>query len=247
MRTALIALVVLAAATPAAAQLSPQATISVLDTNGDGAVDLAEYLAFRRAAFDDEDGVPGASRTEFRASLEPAAQRTADAAFTQFDANRDNILDAAEADAYHSYVFRNVLDRDHDGRWTLAELQALTAAPTAAPTGPPTPEAAIAALDADGNGSVSAIEYLRFQVGRFPQIDADHDGFLSQAEFRAGTPGSRANVPTTFRTFDVDHDNRFSQAEFTNLHSYVFDTVLDRNHDGAWTAEEYRAYQRSGR
>ena len=251
MRTALMALLMLAAATPAAAQLSPQATIQVLDTSGDGAVDLAEYLAFRRAAFDDEDGVPGASLSEFRASLEPTAQASAETAFTQFDANHDNVLDAAETDAYHTYVFRNVLDRDHDGRWTVAELQALAAStptmPSGSPSTPPTPEQVIAALDADGNGAVSEIEYLRFQVGRFPVLDTDHNGFMSLAEYRAGAPGSRLNATNAFRSFDGDRDNQLSLTEFSNLHSYAFQNLLDRNRDGAMSVDEYRSFLRTVR
>lgn len=267
MRTAILALLAAAAAAAAAnsavgqpAQLDPQAVISGLDQNGDGSVDLGEYLAYRHlvSSSADGDGQPGLSLDEFRASLDAGARLNAAAAFTRSDQNRDGALDDGEVAAYHTFVFRNVLDQNHDGAWTVDEFRTLLASsgaaagarPPAAGSRPPTagapdPAVAIAAIDTDANGSVSATEYLGFQAIRFGQLDTDANGSMSLQEFTASLARPvRDTARSTFLQVDGDRDGQLSQREFLGYQTYVFNSVLDRNRDGAWTVDEYRAFLR---
>ena len=259
MKRVLAGLLLLAAA-PAFAQPArpdPQAVIQALDQDHNGSVSLAEYQAFRRLvqARMDTDGTPGLSLAEFTATLDPAARANASATLELIDQNSNGLVDPPEYDAYHAYIFNNVLDLDHDGAWTEAEYRTfLDAAAAQAPATPPAAqaaagpteaEAAIAALDRDHNGSVSEIEYLQFQVARFPQIDTDSDGLLTSEEFRNSlAPAARLRSDTAFRGNDSNHDRRLSQVEYVNYQSYVFQAVLDQNRDGAWTVAEYRAVLR---
>lgn len=245
-------------AVPAAAQPArpdPHAVIQALDQDHNGSVSLAEYQTFRglvRARMD-VDGTPGLSLAEFAATLDPAARVNAAATLELIDQDGDELVDPSEYDAYHAYIFNSVLDLDHDGAWTEAEYRTfLASAPASAGSpapqaaaGPTEAEAAIAGLDRDHNGSVSEIEYLQFQVARFPQIDTDGDGLLTSEEFRNSlAPGARLRSDTAFRGNDSNHDRRLSQVEYVNYQSYVFQAVLDQNRNGAWTVEEYRAVLR---
>ena len=255
-----VLLLAIAAAGPALAQPArpdPHAAIQALDQDHNGSVSLAEYQAFRRLVEvrSDIDGAPGLSLAEFTATLDPAARANAAATLDLIDQNGNGRVDPTEYEAYHAYIFTNVLDLDHDGAWTEAEYRTLlqtasaggaAPAPAVAAT-PPRPaqidaDAAIAALDRDGNGSVSEIEFLQFQVARFPQVDTDSDGLLTAEEFRLSlAPAARNRSDVAFRGNDSNHDRRLSQVEFVNYESYVFQALLDRNRDGSWTAAEYRA------
>lgn len=262
MKIALLAAVLaLAPAAVLAQPVSPQAAqiIQAIDTNGDGKVDIAEYLALRRAAMAraNRDGQPGLTLDEFRASLDPSARMSAQSAFTGFDRDGSGVLDDTEATGYHSFVFANVLDGDRDGFWTPQELEMFLASnPQAlgagqgggqaaqggsAEAGPPDPEVVIGLLDADRNGTVSLNEYLTFQVTRFAQFDADGSGEMTLREFQSSLEGvARSRASTSVRTFDADRDGRLAQREFLGYHAYIYNNVLDTNGDHEWSVEEYR-------
>ncbi len=253
----LAAVLAFAPAALCAQPVSPQAAqvIAAIDTNGDGKVDIAEYLALRRAAMAraNRDGEPGLTLDEFRASLDPSARTSAQSAFTGFDRDGSGVLDDTEATGYHSFVFANVLDGDRDGFWTPQELemflasnpqalgQGATQGGAAAQSGPPDPETVIALLDADGNGTVNLNEYLTFQVTRFAQFDADGSGEMTLREFQSSLEGvARSRASTSVRTFDADRDGRLAQREFLGYHAYVYNSILDTNGDHEWSVEEYR-------
>jgi hypothetical protein len=105
------------------------------------------------------------------------------------------------------------------------------------------PAQAIAFLDKDGDGKCSLQEYLSFQVTRIPQFDANADGVLQLAEFRASLQGdARKNAKRSFDAFNTDGDGRgLIQREFLGYHAYVFKTYVDTDKDGFMSAAEWSA------
>jgi len=105
-----------------------------------------------------------------------------------------------------------------------------------------TPEMMIVFLDQDGDGSVGRNEFINVQRGRFAQFDVNANGFMNYREFYASLDKASArNGEQSFRAFDGDRDNRLSPNEFLTYHAWVFDNVLDKDRDGAWSLDEARA------
>ena len=248
----LLIVVLALTAVPAMAQTLPACRanqpLASLDRNGDGRIDVAEYAASRleTMAAADHDGRPGLSVDEFRLGLEDAARPTAAASFAAFDANNDQVLDDLEIGAYEAFVFNTVLDLDHDGTWTLAEYRALAVFRQARRAGGSDRAAVISTLDQNQNGGVDLAEFLAAQSYRFLQFDADCNNQLSEPEYRASLDrGARQQATANLNTFDNDRDHALSHGEFMNFHSFIFRTVLDRDRDGVWTVDEFRALQRA--
>jgi Ca2+-binding EF-hand superfamily protein len=113
----------------------------------------------------------------------------------------------------------------------------------AAAGGADDPQALITALDFDHNGSVSRNEFLNAHAARFAQFDVDGSGQMTLAEFRAALDGiARDRAPTSLQTFDYNGNGRLSQSEYLSYQTWIYNNVLDRNRDGAWTVEEYRSF-----
>jgi Ca2+-binding EF-hand superfamily protein len=110
-------------ASPALAQLSASQTIGYLDLDKDGKVSLNEYLTFQQPRLSqyDANGNGRLSRDEFKASLAPAAQKSARESFRVFDANKDGGLSQEEFLGYHAFVFKNYFDSNKDGFITAEE------------------------------------------------------------------------------------------------------------------------------
>lgn len=112
---------------------------------------------------------------------------------------------------------------------------------------------AVAALDANGDGKVSGVE---FRVGRTAMImgaDADRDGRVSQAEFasasriayeRAGRPGL-GDGHRVFHAIDANRDGFLDEAECHVALDRRF-KALDGDGDGVLSALEQAAWKRPG-
>ncbi|GAA0296259.1 hypothetical protein GCM10009087_02510 [Sphingomonas oligophenolica] len=134
-RTMLILLLAASAtaglAAPAAAQRfggrDPMDAFENADSNGDGIVTRAEFLAARGARFAkmDRNGDGVVSRDDFGMILKfrPQAGQKLDAFIAQADANHDGKVSRAELAAAPTPIF-DLADADHDGRVDKAEMAA---------------------------------------------------------------------------------------------------------------------------
>lgn len=104
--------------------------------------------------------------------LDPVAQLRA------ADANRDGRIARSEFVAWRSGQFRR-LDRNGDGYLTRAD-----SAGRRAPMGAGSEEA-LASLDANGDGRVSAAEFSRGPTPLFDRLDVDGNDVLTAAEIEA--------------------------------------------------------------
>ncbi|MYK88230.1 MAG: hypothetical protein F4018_07720 [Acidobacteria bacterium] len=186
-----------------------------LDTDDDDDISAAEMdAAAESLATLDEDGDGNRAADERRprrggpiggpARTPPAAT----AAFMTFDADEDGLLERTElASQFRSLLTR--ADSDGDGAASEAEILALLTVeaepppePEPAETGSPEGEEAaeadggperpriplMAALDADGDGAVSASE-IASAAQSLRSLDADGDGRLAMDELRPAADG----------------------------------------------------------
>ncbi len=101
------------------------------------------------------------------------------------------------------------------------------------------PQDAIVFLDKNGDGRVDVREYAEFQLTKLAQFDADNDGKLQQAEFAASlAPSEAKGAPQIFPVFDADKDGGLNAKELIAYHGYVFMNFVDKDRDGAMSAEE---------
>jgi hypothetical protein len=102
------------------------------------------------------------------------------------DANKDGVIDATEL-ANASTVLAK-LDKNGDGQITVDELRPPrpAEAPEPAADGPKRPvPPLVATLDADGDGSISAVELANASAS-LAKLDKNNDGQLTPEEFMGG-------------------------------------------------------------
>nr|WP_283938570.1 hypothetical protein [Sphingomonas alba] len=107
-------------------------------------------------------------------------------------------------------------------------------------------------MDADKNGIVTRSEVADFQRlvsvaesgarnhALFTQLDADKNGQISPAEFRALTPATKIDPQPLLIRYDTNRDGGISQVEYRTVKLNRFDRV-DGNQDGVVTAAEQQA------
>lgn len=95
-------------------------------------------------------------------------------------------------------------------------------------------------VDADGDGAISRAEYRSVQAARWPQIDRNGDGYLTEDDFpRAAARRARMQL-AEIAYLDTDGDGRISQNEFVDGQPPLFRRA-DQNGDGALTRSEVQA------
>jgi hypothetical protein len=104
------------------------------------------------------------------------------------DANGDGVVSAAEFDQSALARFQR-LDENHDGVIDAAEIAAQKARmeERRGPGGPGRPDM-LAEMDADHDGKITQAEALAVSQARFAKFDTNHDGKLDEAEQEAMRP-----------------------------------------------------------
>jgi Ca2+-binding EF-hand superfamily protein len=198
---AIAAALVLVAAGTTTARAQTLADFERIDADKDGAVSLAEFDAARRRDFDllDADRNGALSRAEFirQRGADPRLAPLRERRFQDMDANRDGRVSRDEYLAYGRRQFA-LLDRNRDGRISRAEFeQALAGSTPPPPADRPPVRAPGLRPSPPEDGELRAA---------FDRIDANRDGFVSQAELDAARL-------RTFEQLDANGDNRLTRAE----------------------------------
>lgn len=174
-----VAAVTLAALAGAAtAQQAPRATAERhaqrADTDGDGRISQAEFVGRRverlTAADADRDG--SVTREELRAQGHARMQQRAEARFARLDANSDGALSREEFTAARANGARRPM-RAHGG------------------PGRPGPRMAAHGGPRGERGPINVAEVQAKAEQAFTRLDADHDGFVTAEEARAGRQQAR--------------------------------------------------------
>jgi len=120
-------------------------------------------------------------------SVQAIAGPEVDKEFASMDTDHDGKVSAAEHASGAKMMFGK-MDANHDGKVTAAEMTAAHQAVTGqAPRKSDMPAAdKIKAVDADGDGMLTADEHAKGSASMFAKMDADKDGFLSKQEMAAG-------------------------------------------------------------
>ena len=116
-----------------------------------------------------------------------AAETAVDREFKQMDSNADGKLSQIEHAAGAKMMF-GMMDADADGKVTAAEMDAAQQRITGEKAKPTDMSSAekIKAVDADGDGILTATEHSAASIKMFEAMDADKDGFLTKVELAAG-------------------------------------------------------------
>jgi Ca2+-binding EF-hand superfamily protein len=115
----------------------------------------------------------------FTATANPAVDKE----FAMMDANKDGKISAEEHAAGAKAMFEK-MDKDKDGKVTAAEMTAAHKAITghAAKKSDMSSANKIKAVDANGDGILTAEEHATASASMFTMMDTDKDGFLSKKE-----------------------------------------------------------------
>lgn len=124
---------------------------------------------------------------------------------------------------------------------TLALLLCVSAAGIAHAEQAPAPAQQAAPGDPWGDATVTREQALAKAELMFDQLDADHDGAISQAEEQAAAqqagPGLARALGGMMRRSDANGDGKLAKAEFLASQGERFDRQ-DANHDGKLSKAE---------
>ncbi|MDE2420471.1 MAG: EF-hand domain-containing protein [Gammaproteobacteria bacterium] len=205
------------------------------DTNHDGKVSLAEWLAFKppRPDHRPHDGQEG-PRDEQDQNDHPDGKNLAEW-LKKVDANHDGQISKAEAESYAPRIAKHFdeIDTNHDGLVSQDELKAFFDAKKAKHEQRMIEHRTEEFKKADTNhdGQLTLEEWLAFKPhhhhgfwrhhgdhhkgfeNRFQKLDTNHDGSISLSEAQAGAP----EIAKHFNEIDTDHNGQISQDE---LHAF---------------------------
>jgi Ca2+-binding EF-hand superfamily protein len=129
------------------------------------------------------------------------------------------------------------LDRDGDGRLSLAEFVAERQGPEAVRKG----TGVFAILDQDHDGKLTLAEFTnRSTQVQLRELDDDGDGYLDFKEFWRGTmsSASQRHAERTFQVLDKDHDKKISYLEYVNRVLEGWFLPIDQDEDGFLSFDE---------
>lgn len=150
---------------------------------------IAAGIAMASAA--NAQGAPQAPKQISKADF----TKNVDARFAAIDTNHDGQLEKSEIAAAQTKALQNAqaveqqrleaefkkLDTNHDNQLSLVEFKAAAPGVRASET----PDQMIAAVDANKDGKISAAEYRAGPLSNFEKADTNHDGVLTAAELQA--------------------------------------------------------------
>jgi Ca2+-binding EF-hand superfamily protein len=103
----------------------------------------------------------------------------------------------------------------------------------------------LAALDLNRDGSITRAEAREARLAAFERADANHDGYLSEAERNAGSGNGNGMTRQGLGAADTNSDGRVSRDEALAAPYRGFDR-LDANNDGVISNQEMQAVRRFG-
>jgi Ca2+-binding EF-hand superfamily protein len=219
------------------------------DTNGDGIVDLTEFLAGHDKRFGDMDANADGfvTQDEIKSAFAKFHERHGDRFFDRLDTDKDGKISSAESVAMEAKHFQD-MDADGDGFVTKDEAQAAMEKRGHKPHGDGS--AFFDKADTDKDGKISKAESEANQQRRFQQMDANVDGFVTQEEAKAAFDKMRADHPKPadgqadkgqgfINRLDADKDGKISKAEWDQGGQQMF-AKLDKNTDGKLTPDEMK-------
>ncbi len=96
--------------------------------------------------------------------------------------------------------------------------------------------------DANHDGFITRAEWRTFRAARFDRLDRNHDGYLNEAD--APPFMARTTIQEMEAVLDTDHDGRVSRAEFIGGPAPVFD-LIDTDHNGIIDPQELKKARES--
>lgn len=210
------------------------------DANGDGTVDVEEYVQ----EFEDR------MREEMEQGRGEQVEQTR-RRFAALDTDKDGHVSRVEFDASGERVWgegQKALagkpeGKDDGGKTTDGAARFDQRPNRLALPSSHTAEGFLALYDGNGDGKVERAEFDQARATQFARTDADRDGRLSQDEYLAEyeerldrhiatqTGGSDKQTRVRFGALDTDKDGRMTFAEYQASGKRTFDAA-DRNHDG---------------
>ncbi|WP_416914225.1 EF-hand domain-containing protein [Seohaeicola sp.] len=95
-------------------------------------------------------------------------------------------------------------------------------------------------IDADEDSVISIVEYRDLQIARWPRIDRNGDGYLTDDDFPRFAAARARRLLAEVTDLDANGDGRISRDEFVNGPAPLF-RQADRNDDGVMTRTELEA------
>lgn len=241
-----------------------EAFIAQHDGNGDGRLGWDEFEAFRQQRFKatDADGDGSVDVEEYvrefedrmRDELERGRGEQVEQTrrrFAALDSDRDGRISRAEFDASGERVWNERNNAAHgkadaqpqEQKGPAATAPSARRADRLALPSAHTPAGFLSLYDGNGDGTVAREEFDAARQTQFARSDRNGDGQLSQDEYLAEyedrldrhiatqTRGSDAQTRVRFGALDADKNGRMSFAEYQASGKRSFDAA-DRNHDG---------------
>ena len=166
-------------------------------------------------------------------------------AFDQLDRDSDGAITRAEFAIARDTEFAR-LDADHDGTISRAEFIDRRLPQSDLPSARVdilrrTLEARFAAIDANGDGRITQVEYTTYGRTLFVRLDRDGDGRITRAEFLDPTGAAAAPSDPGARIFgllDRNGDGVITPDEMDAARKAAFQR-LDANRDGVLDEDEF--------
>ncbi|NUQ64603.1 MAG: EF-hand domain-containing protein [Pirellulales bacterium] len=230
-----------------ASEARAQRILAASDQDGDGRLNFAEISRRSMGArfhWLDQNGDERMSLEEFRgAYAEIARHGQAERTVRAMDRNGDGQVTVAEFSAFSPELQVFCRDIDGDSELTIAEYcrWCVTPEETAANQG------LFAKCDADRNGRVTVGEYAAGNApvapkSPFAALDANGDGTLSLEEYLGGKKEAEEVKLRTdvFGLLDANQDGQLTEVEHRSVSPKATYRLADRNGDGGIDVGEFR-------